>query len=159
MNFTFLNLVGYTLLAVVAFLLWRGSASLSARLVSLGLLGLILWGLLSGDGTAEDSRFRGYQEDAFELSSRADCVGCSTGKRDGVWFVRGTVLDGVMVLKAKRAVAYKIVWAGGGGVYVDGRLRSGNCFSQQLGPQGIADLRLDGALQARLEVGPGLGCG
>lgn len=154
----FLSLVGYALLAVAAFLLWRGSASLSARLVSLGLLGLILWGMLGGDSTARNNRFPGYREDAFELSSRADCVGCSTGKRDGVWFVRGTVLDGVMVLKAKRAVAYKLVWAGGGGVYVDGQPRVGGCFSRELGPQGIADLRFDGALQVRLEVGPGLTC-
>ncbi|MER3444508.1 MAG: hypothetical protein C4333_10470 [Meiothermus sp.] len=159
MNFTFLNLVGYALLAVAAFVLWRGSTSLSARLVSVGFLGLILWGTLSSDGAAEDNRFRGYREEAFQISSRADCVGCSTGKREGVWFVQGTVLDGVMVLKAEQAVAYKVVWAGGGGVYLDGQPQAGGCFSRELAPQGIADLRFEGALQARLEVGPRLSCG
>jgi hypothetical protein len=159
MSFTFLHLVGYALLALVAFLLWRGSSSLSARLVSLGLLGAILWGMLNDKATARDSRFQGYREEAFELSARADCVGCSSGRRERVWFVRGTVLDGVMVLKAKRAVAYRVIWAGGGGVYVDGELRSGYCLSRELEPGGIADLRFEGALQARLEVGPGLSCG
>ncbi|WP_018465070.1 hypothetical protein [Calidithermus timidus] len=99
MNFTFLNLVGYALLAVAAFLLWRGSASLSARLMSLGLLGLILWGMLGGNGAAKDSRFRGYREDAFGLSSLAECAGGSSGGHGG-----------------------------GGGVYVDGGRPEHNAF-------------------------------
>lgn len=159
MSFGFLHVVGYALLALAAFLLWRGSTGLSARLVSLGLLGVILWSALNDEATARDSRFQGHREEAFELSSRADCVGCHSGRREGVWFVRGAVLDGVMVLEAERAVAYKVVWAGGGGVYVDGEPQSGGCFSRELEPGGIADLRFEGALQARLEVGPGLSCG
>jgi hypothetical protein len=156
---SFLQVVGYALLALAAFLLWRGSVSLSARLLSLGLLGVILWSALNDGPTDRKGRFQGHREEAFELSSRAECVGCSTGKREGVWFVQGTVLDGVMVLKAEQAVAYKVVWAGGGGVYLDGEPQADGCFSRELAPQGIADLRFEGALQARLEVGPGLGCG
>lgn len=163
----FFAVLAYIWLAYAGYRAWSGTASATARVIAVVLVGLLAIGLSQNliEARTKNSRVQvgpysagdGVKRyAAVEVESSAVCVGlCDGTESNGVFHLRGNWIAGDYTLRPQGTQPYALSFKKGT-ADLDGKTLSPGCTSGQLSAE--AKLQFGAASQIVLEIGPGVKC-